>query len=69
MSANHRGEFPFKAYKAQEPWYMLRLEFYQYVDIAVRPKIIAQDRTKERQLADMVPVAEICNLLAWNINA
>lgn len=34
------------------------LELHQYVHVAVRPEVVAQDGPEERQAADMIPAAD-----------
>lgn len=40
-----------------------RFVFHEHIDIAVRPKVFAQHRTKQRQLADASPAAETLSRL------
>jgi hypothetical protein len=42
------------------------LELDQHIDITLWPKIIAQYRAKEGQLADVVPAAEVFQFLSWD---
>jgi hypothetical protein len=39
----------------------LWLELDQHVDVTVWPEIAAQDRAKERQLANAMPLAKVSN--------
>jgi hypothetical protein len=36
------------------PW----LELYEHIDVAVRPNVAAQNRAKERELADVIALAK-----------
>jgi sialidase-1 len=38
------------------------------IDIAIRPKIIAEDRTEEGQLAHLPPLAKLFDPLRWHLN-
>jgi hypothetical protein len=40
---------------------MSRLKLNEDVDVTIRPEILAQDRAKQGQLTDMMPLAKIAH--------
>jgi hypothetical protein len=52
--------------KEVQPWNMIGVKLYQDVDVAIGPKILAQNGTKEGQATDMMVTTEINNLVVGN---
>jgi hypothetical protein len=47
---------------------MRRVEFNEYVNIAIRPKVISQYRAKQCKFADVVLLANAGYPVSWNEN-
>ena len=54
--------------KKGQSWHMSGLEFYQHINIAVRPKVAPQRRAKDGEFPYSISLAERGDPIAWELN-
>jgi hypothetical protein len=68
LPPDNSREFPLDARQPEQSRYMRRVEFNEYVNIAIRPKVISQYRAKQCKFADVVLLANPGYPVSWNEN-
>lgn len=58
LSAQHDRQRVLQLDEFEEPHSRLRLELDQHIHVAVRAEVVAQGRAEQRQLANVVALAE-----------
>lgn len=58
-SPEYPGEFLFHFREPKEPYFPSGMEFDEDIDVAGRPEAVAQDRPKEAQAREAVPLTEV----------
>jgi len=64
----HFTQFDFQAGHSEQSRDAPRLEFDKYIDVTLRPEIIAQNGAVKRKLSDMIFSAKFFDFFFWNVD-